>query len=134
MTQLDIIYIQDLSIETIIGIHDWERCAKQKVCLNIDLMVNIQQASQSDRIGDTVDFALVAKTVTDFVTDTRFLLIETLAERVAELILREFKVHSVRLRAAKIGIVPNTKEVGVLINRSSEGVLRTDLSPQIGIE
>lgn len=114
---MDIIYLNDLRIDTIIGIFDWERRVKQTVSLDIEMATDIERAASSDDIGDTLDYKAVAKRIIAFVEDSEFQLVETLAERVTGIILGEFDVPWVRLRVNKQGAVRGARDVGVLIER-----------------
>ena len=114
---MDIIYLNDLRIDTIIGIFDWERRVKQTVSLDIEMATDISRAAASDDIADTLDYKAVAKRVIAFVEESQFQLVETLAERVTDIILNEFGVPWVRLRVNKQGAVRGARDVGVLIER-----------------
>ncbi len=115
---MDIIYLHGLRIDTVIGIFEWERRVKQTVILDLDMAGDIRKAAASENIADTLDYKAVAKRLTDFVGNTKFQLVETLAERVAELILTEFNLDWVRLRINKKGAVRGAVDVGVLIERA----------------
>jgi len=114
---MDIIYLGDLRIETIIGIYDWEREIKQTVCLDIEMATDIRKAASSDHIDDTLDYKAVSKRLIDFVGSSEFQLVETLAERITEIILDEFNVPWVRLRLNKKGAIRGASDVGVIIER-----------------
>ena len=114
----DIIYLNDLRIETIIGIFDWERRVKQTVSIDVEMATDIRRAAQSDTIEDTLDYKAVAKRLIDFVADSEFQLVETLAERTAQLLLEEFGINWVRLKINKTGAIRGARDVGVLIERS----------------
>jgi len=113
----DIIYLTDLRIETIIGIFDWERRVKQTVSIDLEMAADIRRAAASDSIEDTLDYKGVAKRLLAFVGESRYQLVETLAERVAEIILNEFGVPWVRVRINKRGAVRHAADVGVIIER-----------------
>ncbi len=113
----DIIYISGLKIETVIGIFDWERRIKQSVILDIEMAADIRRAAASDHIDDTLNYKAVAKRLIAFVGESEFQLVETLAERIAGLIVDEFDVPWVRLRLNKKGAVRGADDVGVLIER-----------------
>ena len=81
---MDIIYLNDLEIETIIGIFDWERRVKQKVRLNLEMGADVRKAAATDKIEDTLNYKSVAKRLIEFVEESEFQLVETLAERVAD--------------------------------------------------
>lgn len=114
----DKIFIQSLEVKCIIGIFDWERKTPQKVLIDLDFPANIRRAAQHDRIEDTVDYKRIAKRILAYVSESRFQLIETLAEKLSELLLTEFRLRSVTLRVSKPGAVRGSKNVGVEITRS----------------
>ena len=115
----DIIFISELQIETVIGIFDWERQIKQTIVLDIELATDIRQAAQSDHIDDTIDYKTLTKRVISYVEASEFQLVETLAERVCELLRDEFNVPWVRLKLNKPGALRGARDVGVLIERGS---------------
>lgn len=114
---MDIIYLRDLRIDTVIGIYDWERRMRQTVSLDLDMAADIARAAQHDSIEDTVNYKAVAKRLIEFVGSAQFQLVETLAERVAEVVLNEFHVPWVRVRVNKGGAVRHAGDVGVIIER-----------------
>ncbi|MGH8338619.1 MAG: dihydroneopterin aldolase [Gammaproteobacteria bacterium] len=116
---MDTVFIRDLRVETVVGIYDWERRIKQIVSLDLDMGTGIARAANSDRIEDTLDYKTVAKRVAQFVGEAEFQLVETLAEKVAALILEEFKVEKVKVTLHKPGAVSGSKSVGVIIERHS---------------
>lgn len=118
---MDIIYLRELRIDTIIGIYDWERQIKQTVVLDLELAADVAKAAVSDTIDDTLNYKVLAKRVIAFVAESQFQLVETLAERVAGLILKEFAVPWVRVKVNKPGAVRGARDVGVVIERSIEG-------------
>jgi dihydroneopterin aldolase len=114
---MDIIYLHDLRIDTMIGVFDWERRIRQTVILDLEMAADIQRAAASDDLADTLNYKAVAKRLIDFVGHSEFQLVETLAERVAELVLKEFSVPWLRLRVNKQGAVRGARDVGVIIER-----------------
>src|SRR5574340_149085 len=94
---MDSILIRDLRVETVVGIYDWERRIRQIVSLDLDMSTDIRRAAGSDRIEDTLDYKAVAKRVAQFVSAAQFQLVETLAEKIAALVLDEFKVTQVKV-------------------------------------
>jgi dihydroneopterin aldolase len=113
----DVLYLHDLRVDCIIGIWDWERQTRQTIVLDLDMGVDIRAAAASDDLHDTLDYKAVAKRVIAFVEASEFRLVETLAERVAGLILREFPVPWLRLRLDKRGAIRGAGQVGLLIER-----------------
>lgn len=114
---MDIVYIRELEIETIIGIYDWERKKKQTVSLDLEMGTDISIAVSSEDIATTLDYKAVAKRLIDFIEGSEFFLVETLAENIAQIVLSEFSVPWLRLRVGKPGAVTGSKDVGVIIER-----------------
>ena len=114
---MDIIFLRDLRIETIIGIYDWERRIKQTVSLDLEMGADIRKAAASDHIDDTLNYKAVAKRLIEFVGASEYQLVETLAERIAELVLGEFNVPWLRLTVNKTGAVRGARDVGIIIER-----------------
>ena len=117
----DIIFIEGLEIETIIGVYEHERDIKQKVVLDIEMTIPESDAASSDDLRHTVDYDAVSKLVTSSVIDTQYQLIESLAEQVASLVLGAFATDSLKLKLSKPGAVKNAKSVGLIILRSVDG-------------
>ena len=118
---MDIIYLSDLRIETVIGVFDWEREIKQEVVIDLEMGTDIRRAAETDALEDTLDYKSVAKRIIGFVEASEFQLVETLAERVADIILNEFNVPWLRLRLNKQGAVRGARDVGVIIERGEKG-------------
>lgn len=116
---MDIIFLNDLNIETVIGIYDWEREIKQTVSINLEMAADIRKAAATDHIDDTLNYKAVAKRLIEFVGDSEFQLVETLAERITDIVLNEFGVTWVRLRLNKPGAVRYAGDVGVIIERGN---------------
>jgi len=116
---MDIIFISDLRAETIIGIYEWERNQKQTIAVDIEMATDIARSASSDSIDDALNYKAVSKRVEQFVSDSSFQLVETLAERLAEMILSEFDVPWLRLTVHKLGALSNSKDVGVRIERGT---------------
>lgn len=116
---MDIIFLSGLTTECIIGIWDWERRVKQKVVVDLEMGADIRRAAGSDRIDDTLDYKSVSKRLLQFIGDSEFQLVETLTERIAELVITEFSVPWVRVRLNKQGAIRGSRDVGILIERSS---------------
>jgi len=114
---MDIVFLRGLRIETVIGIYDWEKKIKQPVVLDLEMGADVARAAASDRIQDALDYKAVSKRLKQFVSESRFELVETLAERCAGIIREEFGVPWVRLRLNKIGAVSDAADVGVVIER-----------------
>jgi len=114
---MDIIYLRGLKIETIIGVFDWEREIKQTVVLDLEMAADIRQAAATDELENTLNYKAVAKRLIDFVSHSEFKLVETLSERIVEIVLTEFSVPWVRLQLNKPGAVRGAEDVGIIIER-----------------
>jgi len=114
----DRVFIDDLRIATVIGIFDWEREIKQSVSLDLEMAFDIRKAAASDAIADTLDYKAVAKRLIQFVENSEFQLVESLAEGCAAIVLNEFPVSWLRLKLGKPGAVRGSSAVGVIIERS----------------
>ena len=114
---MDTIFLHELRVETIVGIWDWERKIRQTVSIDLKMGADIRRAAASDSIDDTLNYKLVAKRVQQFVGDSSFQLVETLADRIAQVVLDDFDVPWVEVRVNKPGAIRGAKDVGVKIRR-----------------
>ena len=114
---MDIVYIKELEVETVIGIYDWERKIHQRVSLDLEMGTDIRQAAATENIDKTLNYKSVSKRLIEFISTSEFLLVETMAEEIAQLVLKEFPVPWLRLRLGKPGAVRGAKDVGVIIER-----------------
>jgi dihydroneopterin aldolase len=114
----DTIFLHDLRVETIVGIWDWERKIRQTVSIDLEMGADIRRAAETDSIDDTLNYKDVAKRVRQFVADSEFQLVETMAEKVAEVVLAEFELPWIDVRINKPGAIRGARDVGVHIRRS----------------
>ena len=112
---MDIVFIHDLRIDTVIGIYDWERKIRQTISLDIEMASDIGRAAVSDDIDDALSYKSVAKRLIEFVEAAEYELVEALAEKICSIIMEEFSVPWVRLTLHKPGAVRGSKSVGVKI-------------------
>lgn len=119
----DKIFLRGLEVECIIGFIEWERRIKQRIQIDLELPVDCTKAARSDDVIDTLDYKSVAKRVIAFVEASDFMLVETMAHRMAMLILEEFGIEWVRIWINKPGAIRGSRDVGVAIERN-----RTDLA------
>lgn len=116
---MDIIFLNELKVETVIGIWDWERRIRQTVSIDLEMAADIRKAAASDSVDYTLNYKNVAKRVQQFVADAEFRLVETLAEKIAGIIIAEFDVPWVKVRVNKPGAIRGARDVGVLIERGT---------------
>lgn len=110
-------YLRGLRIEAVIGIYKWERHTRQTLIIDLEMAMDNRRAAASDDIADTLDYKALKKRLLQFVSISRFCLVETLAEDVARLIMDEFAVPWLRLCVNKQGALRHVRDVGVIIER-----------------
>jgi dihydroneopterin aldolase len=113
----DRIFLRGLTAECIIGFIDWERRVKQTVVVDLELPVDCERAATRDEVADTVDYKRVAKRALAYIAASEFKLVETLAQRLAMVLLEEFALDWVRVSLNKPGAIRNSRDVGVVIER-----------------
>ncbi|MEQ5728320.1 bifunctional dihydroneopterin aldolase/7,8-dihydroneopterin epimerase [Providencia alcalifaciens] len=114
---MDIVFIEQLSVITTIGVYDWEQDIEQKLVLDIEMGWDNQRASMSDNVEYCLDYAQVSQAIISYVEENKFGLVERVAEEVAQLLLTQFKSPWVRIKVAKPGAVARARQVGVVIER-----------------
>ncbi|MBV6422889.1 MAG: Dihydroneopterin aldolase [Steroidobacteraceae bacterium] len=124
----DRIFLRGLAIDCVIGFIEWERRIRQTVVIDLELPVDCRAAAVRDRVEDTLDYKKVAKRVIAFVEGSSFQLVETLAERIAQLILEEFALAWVRVSVNKPGAIRGSRDVGVTIERTRDTGARDEAS------
>lgn len=117
---MDIVFIRDLRVDTIVGVYDWERQIKQTLVFDIDMATDIHRAAETDDLQFAVNYNAVSLRIAAYVEANHTALIETLAESVANLIRTEFSVSWVRLQLTKPNAVLGAKSVGVIIERGKK--------------
>ena len=114
---MDIVFVRDLRIETVIGVYEWERRIRQVVRLDLEMAADVARAAASDALEDALNYKAVAKRLIEYVEGSRFQLVETLAERVAALLREEFGIPWVRVTVSKPGALRGARDVGVVVER-----------------
>lgn len=117
---MDKLFIRGLEVETIVGVHAWERQLQRPLIFDLDLGVDTREAASSDRMRDAVDYAAVAERVRALATELQPALLETLAERIARTLFSDFPIQTLRLSIDKPGAVAGVKAIGVEIDRHRE--------------
>ena len=116
---MDLVYIKGLKTDAVIGVYDWEREIRQTLVLDLELASDNRAAAATDGIAEAVDYDAISKRILAYVQASEFELIETLAERVAEIVLTEFNIPWLCLKLGKPGAVAEAEDVGVIIERGS---------------
>lgn len=121
---MDKIFLHALTTEAIIGIYDWERRVKQTVVIDLEIPCDVRRAAAADAIEATLNYKKVAKRILEFVAESRYHLVETLAENIALMVLREFNLEWVKLTLNKPGAIRGSRDVGVTIERTVADLTR----------
>lgn len=123
---MDKIFIEQLKVETRLGVPEWERMVPQTIILDIELELPHSRSCQTDAIEDTIDYGQIVVRIRQTLVEHSFKLVEALAEHVCQLILSEFGVPAVTVRVAKPGILQNVKSVGVVVERIKRNAIHAD--------
>ena len=115
---MDKVFIEDLEVETIIGIFGWEREVKQIVRISLEMSFYTSKAGKSDKIDDALDYKKIGKSIVNLVENSSFFLVEKMAEEIALLVLKNKQIKDIKLRVEKPGALRGSKSVGVEILRS----------------
>ncbi len=115
---MDIIFLEQVKVQTKLGVPYWERMMPQTIILDIEIGYDLTNACQSDAITDTIDYGAVVTRIRETLTENSFKLVEALAEHLCQLILKEFGALSVKIKVAKPGILPGLKALGVIVERN----------------
>ena len=114
---MDRVLIEALELETVIGVYDWERTIRQRLSLDLELATDIRPAAATDDLAKTLDYAAISVRIVRFAEEHDFALVETFAERLAQLLMEEFGIPWLRMTLRKPGAVPTAAAVGVRIER-----------------
>jgi len=114
---MDIVYIRDLRIDTFIGIYDWEQQIRQTLSIDLDMATDVAATAAAGDIAATLDYKAISDRLLEMIGNQHFELLESLAEKIAQVLQNEFKVGWLRLRLGKPGAVPAAADVGVVIER-----------------
>lgn len=117
---MDKIFLSGLRVQAVIGIWEWERRIAQTVNLDLEMGTDARRAARADSIDDALNYKNVAKRLIAHIEASKFLLVESLAESIARIVIEEFAVPWVKVRVAKPGAVEGSKEVGVVIERTAQ--------------
>lgn len=117
---MDKLFINELKIETIIGAYDWERRVRQTIVLDIEYGIDAKDGASTDDIGSTCNYIELGQATIDFIKNSEFFLVETLAEKTTAYLLEKFNIPWIKLRIRKMGTLSQAKEVGIEIERHQQ--------------
>jgi len=115
---MDTIFIQDFRLEMLIGVYEWERRVQQTVQLDLEIGLPARE-KRSDKIGDTIDYAKVVARIQRSIAEHRFLLVEALAENIAQAVMADFRAPWIRVSVTKLAALKGVKRLGVTIERGT---------------
>ena len=118
---MDIVYISQLEVETVIGVFDWERKIRQKVTIDLQMASDNRKAGETDNLDYALDYKAISQRITTYVEASEFRLIEALAENISSLLMTEFGIPWLRLKLGKPGAVNQAEDVGIIIERGNPG-------------
>jgi len=117
---MDKIFLRELEIDAVIGIWEWERQIKQKVSIDLEIATDARGAAKTDSVDGTVNYKDIAKRLIDFVGNSEYQLVESLADAVAGIVIKEFGVPWIKISVSKPGAIQGSRTVGVCIERTAD--------------
>lgn len=115
---MDRILIKDLTVSGIIGINPDERTTRQDIVVNVTMSVDTSTAAASDDIDDSVNYRTITKRIIGHIEDGEPMLVERLAQEIADICLEDARVEGVEVTVEKPGAVRFARSVGISIIRS----------------
>lgn len=113
----DLIFIDNLTTQAIIGIHDFEKAAPQKLIISVALGCDIRPAADTDDVKYALDYDAISRFIDNTVQASQFGLLETLAEHLIAELFSTFSMQSIKLTVQKPGAIAYTQQVGLTIYR-----------------
>ena len=114
---MDTIFLKELRVKAVIGVFEWERRVRQTVLIDLELAADARAAAKSDALEDTLDYKTISNRIRDFAENNAFGLIETLAQKISDILLDEFNVTQAKITVSKPGAIRGSKTVGITIER-----------------
>ncbi|MDF7676672.1 dihydroneopterin aldolase [Neisseriaceae bacterium ESL0693] len=114
---MDTLFLHGLTVKTLIGVYEWERQHSQDLLLDLDIGTDFQLSAQSDNIDDTIHYGDLVQALREALAEQEFLLLETLAEYVAQFVLTQFQAEWIKVKVVKPGILAGVSKVGIQIER-----------------
>ena len=118
--KMDKIFLSGLKVEATIGVFEWERQIRQKLCIDLEIATDVAAAAARDKLDDAVDYKNIAKYIQDFVSQSEYQLVETLAHDLAEALMQEFNIKWLHLCLNKAGAIRGADGVGISITRGTQ--------------
>jgi dihydroneopterin aldolase len=119
---VDIIFLHELKVKTLIGVYPWERDVEQIIQLDLEIALPDSRACQTDKIEDALDYSLIVRRINETLSQKHFSLLEALAEHIAQIVLGEFRSPWTRISVAKLGAIRGVKKLGICIERRRDAL------------
>jgi dihydroneopterin aldolase len=117
---MDIVFVRDLEVKTVIGVFDWERKIRQRLVFNLELGTDFSAAAKSDDLKDTLDYKAISHAIEEFAEASSYQLVEALVEAVADMVMTKFSVKWLSITLDKPGAVSCARSVGVKLERGQK--------------
>lgn len=114
---MDIIFLRELRVDTLIGVYEWEKRVPQSLQIDLEIALPNSHACHSDDISDALDYSRIAAHIQEVLQNRHFNLLEALAEHIAQILLDDFRAPWVKVSVAKLQAIRGSKMVGISIER-----------------
>ena len=115
---MDSIFVRELRLDAWVGLHKHEKLAPQTIEIDLEFGVPGDEVFRSGKVSDTIDYGVVVEHIQALIAEEHFGLVESLAERIARMILDDFSAPRVKVSITKLGVLRNARRVGVVIERN----------------
>ena len=130
---MDIIFLHELKVKTLVGIYPWERDTEQTIQLDLEIGLPDSRACQTDKFEDALDYFLIVQRIKEALSQKHFSLLEALAEHIAQIILVEFGSPWTRISVAKLSAIRGVKKLGICIERKRDPLPLKGTDPHISL-
>jgi len=117
---MDIIFLRELKIDTLIGVYDWEKRVPQTLQIDLEIALPSSLACKTDNIDDALNYADIVRDIQSALASRHYNLLEALAESIAQILLDDFKAPWVKVSVAKLQAIRGSKMVGICIERGTK--------------
>ncbi|KZZ48059.1 MAG: dihydroneopterin aldolase [Saccharospirillaceae bacterium] len=114
---MDKVFIHGLKVDAVIGVYDWEKQVRQPLVFDLEMVWDIRVAAATDDLVHALNYQAVTEFVEAFVREQHFQLLESLIERLAEALRKEFGMPWISIKVEKPAVVPQSRVVGLYIER-----------------
>ncbi len=120
LTNMDIIFLRELKIDTLIGVYEWEKRVPQTLQIDLEIALPSSLAGQTDNIDDALNYADIVRDIQKTLASRHYNLLEALAESIAQILIDDFKAPWVKVSVAKLQAIRGSKMVGICLERGTK--------------